>query len=116
MSLRFIKSLVSGNKRKYFVINDNSLGRLCISLYALESLAEHGIMFIPGICAADTEVYVTGAGIYASVNIIACPGSDIYYLNQVIKDAVKEEIYNNAGVKVERDKIIVQKISVKETE
>lgn len=110
MNLKLFRSIFGGSKRKSVTIRQSSLGKICISLHAIQSLVERKVITVTGVREAKVTVVNLSPGTGVRIQIYASNSDNLPSLNQQVRDVIREEILKITGIQLKKVQVIVDKI------
>lgn len=105
------KSLRSGGRQRQprqVVVNEGGLGRVGVSIMAVEELAEKTALAVPGSKEVKARVVSSAQGIAIRLKLMIEPDISIPTTAEEIQNKIKESIYNVVGITVSEVEIAVE--------
>lgn len=98
-------------ERRHAVVQENSLGRVRISLAAIESLVEKVAMDQRGIKEARAGVEAAAQGIGIRIKASVTPDINIPLLSAALQNTVRERVLEVTGIEVHDIRVSVESIA-----
>lgn len=99
-------------RKRNALIRDDVLGRVRISLQALESLVERTVFQTSGVREVKTKILPAQEGIGVQVRVVVTPDLNIPETSTEIQNNIKEKILLVTGIPVRNVEIEVENISI----
>lgn len=92
------------------LINDNELGRIGISLSAIESLVQKNVQQQKGVEEVKSRLSRAGEGVEIRLNLKVLPDLDLPQLTTNIQNSLRDYLQRVTGVKIEKVQVLVEEI------